>query len=279
MTHMLIDCKNCLYRAIYAGLSDENFKRSGADYMVIFFRFIQSYITIFKPKEIHFFWDAPKNNLWRKKLYPEYKEGRIPRDPNADNYQVRNAKFIKGLVPYIGCRNYLIDDQEADDLIYAFCKVVPDKTVVVSSDGDFKQLLYMFNHITLYNPLAKSNNVMTEIDHDPVEIKCLTGEKADNISGYVQIGPVRAENIIKSIDKRLDLMKLYGRDIYIRNRKLIDLSISPCVAENMSYIMDVMAVKNVYEPQKIARYIIDNKIKGITSEVKRIILPFKFVQT
>ena len=69
--NLLIDGKNCIYRAIYAGLSDKKFVEKKYHPAVIFFRFITSYVYQYRPKNVHIFWDAPKETLWRKKSYPE----------------------------------------------------------------------------------------------------------------------------------------------------------------------------------------------------------------
>ena len=66
--HMLIDGKNAIYRAIFAGYNDERFKKSGFDYFVITVRFISNYLTIFNPQSVHIFWDAPRENTWRRKF-------------------------------------------------------------------------------------------------------------------------------------------------------------------------------------------------------------------
>lgn len=282
--HMLIDGRNAIYRAIYAGLSDENFTNSGADSAVIFFRFISSYLAKFKSRQVHFFWDAPKDTLWRKAILPEYKDGRDKThggrygDVDIDALLERNTDIVMDLVLACNSMNFGCPKQEADDLIYAFCKYhAGTKIVIVSSDGDFRQIPFMFRRVDLYNPLAKKDKLYEPDDLDPVKLKAFSGEKSDNISGYVQIGPVRAKRLVTEPEFREKHFETFGRKVFIRNMALIDLSLCPYVLRNMAYIARVMSKPRNYNEEKARDIIQKYRVKGLLGEISRSLLPFKFL--
>jgi 5'-3' exonuclease len=285
--HMLIDGRNAIYRAIYAGLSDKNFTSSGLDSVVIFFRFVSSYLTKFRSKQVHFFWDAPKNTLWRKAILPEYKDGRDKTHGgkygdvvDIDALLERNTNIVMELVLACNAMNFGCPKQEADDLIYAFCKYhAGSNIIIISSDGDFKQIPFMFKGIDLYNPLAgdRKNKLYKPDNLDPVKVKAFSGEKSDNISGYVQIGPVRAKRLVTEQGFREKHFDTYGRKIFIRNMALIDLSLCPFVLKNIAYIVRIMSKSRHYDEKKIREIIQKYKVKGLSGEISRSLLPFKFL--
>ena len=280
--HLLIDVKNCFYRAIYAGLSDTIFMRNKHDFAVIFFRFMNTYINNFKPRSVHLFWDTPKENVWRRDLYQEYKGDRKHKSSDAEMHLKRCSDIINAIVPFLNCYSYYVERQEADDLIYAFCKVNPTaKITIISSDADLRQLAYQNDLINLYNPVNKKMYVQADSRQeqiDPIELKCLSGDKTDNIDGYDQIGEVRAKLIIEDVKRRQELYKNAGSEKYQLNRKLIDLSLNPYVLGNMMYIHDVMARDVVFSMKDIITIIQTYKVRGLRSEFSSTVLTFKLLE-
>lgn len=281
--HMLIDARNAIYRAIYAGLTDSSFTNNSMDHVVILFRFIASYVQRFKPKQVHFFWDAPKDTLWRKSIDKDYKEGRDVThngkyaDVDIDGLLRRSTEICMDLVPCINSRNYKLDKQEADDLIYAFCKQnTASKILIVSSDGDFKQIPFHMKWVDLFNPM-RGESLVDIPEDDPVEIKSLTGEKGDNIIGYPRIGPKTAHKIVHDVSRRKKLFNDMGKVTYMRNKILVDLSLCPKLARNILYVLETMLKDTEYNNSMIMNIIQKYKVKGLSGEIKRTILPFKFL--
>jgi 5'-3' exonuclease len=270
---LLIDAKNCLYRAAYAGSKD---KKIG-DTIPIFFRFIASYISRFAPKSVHIFWDAPRETLWRKEYYQQYKEGRIHKILDLDVHISKSSVICKLLLEHLGCRNYEVNRQEADDLIYAFCRLKCHKKIlIVSNDGDFKQIAYMFRNITLFNPLGKDNCFYEGVDEiDPVDLRCLTGEVGDNIDGYKQIGPIRAKKLILDDHNRQEFFDARGAEQYMQNRLLIDLSISPYVRDNMLYILKQLSMETKCDLKNVMKIIRENRVSGMLGEMSSSMMTFK----
>lgn len=308
--HLLIDGRNAIYRALYAGLSSEKCSKCFSDNIMlgdtqnfcgscghknnpdridpalVFFRFLCTYVQRFKPAQIHFFWDAPKAEIWRKRIMTEYKDGRDTSmcgkyaNINIDKMLTDCTTVCQELITKLNSRNYIREKQEADDLIFAFCRLRHEKMLIVSSDGDFKQVSYLFSHVDVFSPLSKTNEIH-KVEHsepDPVIIKSLMGEKSDNIRGYNQIGPVRAKQLAIDPNRKAEFLKVHGDEIYLRNRALIDLTLCPYLLHNMTYIEEVLAEQSpTYDIDQIRQIIQKYKVKGLMGEVSKILLPFKFI--
>jgi 5'-3' exonuclease len=279
--YMIIDAKNNLYRAIYAGLSESYPDPPKNSPITIFFRFINYYCQRFKPTNVLFFWDDKKEKIWRRKIYPEYKEGRSlsqgKYDPKlVENFLHNGEIIIKEMIKELGCRNFQGERQEADDLIYAFCKVYHGKKmIIISSDGDFKQIIYHFKHIDLFSPNNQEKKMYEVENEDPIEIKCLMGENGDNIPGYERIGPIKAKLITHDVNKKKELFEKFGEEIYWRNKVLIDLSICPFLLLNMKSIHNTM-MENIEVNEKSLRDIIQKyKVKGMILEVPNLMQSFR----
>ncbi len=281
--NMLIDGRNAVYRAMYAGLSDPVFMSLKQDFAVIFFRFVHSYLNKFRPAAVHFFWDTPKERVWRRALLEEYKAGREPQERYKD-FDVNTAlskttEAVVELSKHINCRSYYKETQEADDLIYAFCRQYKrDKSLIVSSDGDFKQIPFLFNTVDLHNPLSKKHLIIPVEDVDPVDIKCFMGEDTDNITGYPKVGPVTARELSLNPTMRASFFSQHDDNIYIRNRKITDLSVAPNTIDNCMYINQVMAEQVSFDVKGIYQTIQKFKIAGLSGEINKTLLPFKFLK-
>jgi 5'-3' exonuclease len=296
MKHLLIDGKNNAYRSVFAGFSDQRFLSSGHDYFVIFLRFLSSYINKFRPESVHVFWDTPTKSVWRKQLYKDYKENRIQ---SMSMYEIDVPATLKRQV-VLGCnilnnlnvRQYYRDTQEADDLIYAFvCANKQDDNIIISADGDFKQIIYKNNSVKIYNPLSKNKNTdFEEIPkHDPVIVKSLMGDKSDNISGYYMVGAERSKKIsadsnslsefLKS-EKAVILLedgskKIVGDEIFNLNRKIIDLSLNPSLYDNINYVKEKCVSTVIYNTKSIGQIAIKYKVRGLLGDLTNLTSNFK----
>jgi 5'-3' exonuclease len=274
---MLVDGKNSIYRAVFSGHSDKRFSESGHDYSVIMVRLLNSYLQKFKSKTVHVFWDVKKEGLWRRKILPEYKDGRN-KDHGFDVEKTVNdctRKCMK-LFQLMGLSQYQMKRNEADDLIYAYIRanVGRGKCLIVSSDGDLTQIPYIFRDVDIYDPLKK--RMIKTPDHDPVVSKCLMGDKSDNIDGYYNIGKKRSAKIASDTLLMMEFFDKKGVETYNRNRKLIDLGLCPDLLDNMNYVLRVMSEKMEFKADKIKKYI--SRVSGMTPEYTARILPFKFLK-
>jgi len=275
MITMLVDGKNCVYRAVYAVLSDssiqEQDKHSGR-MLACLFRFLCSYMRKMNPNKLHIFWDSGRETLWRRMIYPEYKANR-ERKEEIDNLVDDLIIKAKILFPILGVKMYERFGQEADDLIYAYCKLFTnDKLIIISSDGDFRQIVYTHHNVCIYNPM--SSDTTHTIAEDVVDIRCLQGESGDNIAGYDKVGKVTSAKLSTESTEKVSFLLETGYDIYIRNRLLIDLSLSPFVLENMSFIINSFKGTQSYDAKAFITKLMELKIKGMSSEAGKIVTSF-----
>ena len=215
MTEILIlDAYNLFHRA-----------RSGfkaGDYPIIFnfFRGLRPLIEKFKPEHAYLVLEgSPRRRLAE---CVEYK-GNRPKMPSEEHEAFRRqiTKISELVEKYFPISVVHHPYFEADDIInHLALSHGPKKTVVVSSDTDFIQMLDV-ESIQLYNPMKKS--FIERVDYDYVSWKALRGDAADNIPGIKGIGDKTAEKLVKDsllFEKKIgnDPVKLAQ---YHRNVELI----------------------------------------------------------
>jgi len=283
---MLIDGKNAVYRAVFAGYYDKNFHQRGHDYFVILIRFISNYVHLFKPESVHIFWDPPRSKIWRKKIVGSYKDQRTEKykelDIDIHKELARQIQISIKTFHWLNCRQYYKKEMEADDLIYSFCSVVDSPTVIISSDQDFRQITQKMEHVHIYNPLAKKQQVEPRPKEDVVVIKSLMGDKSDNLAGYYNVGPKRATTLSLDInarnaffksDKAIALVdgekKWVGDKIFKRNRRIIDLSWCPDIGPNCEYVEEKMVSDPRWDLKMIEKLIMKEKVRGLLADLQR----------
>lgn len=184
------------------------------------------------------------------------------------------------IINHVGCKNYDYEGQEADDLIYAFCRLRrKDRILIISRDGDFQQIPYLFPNVDLFDPMCKEDDVWKVDDADPVDLKCFEGDTGDNIIGYDDIGPVRARQLVLEDDRRTNFFKTHGEEKFLFNRILVDLTLCPYVLQNLSYVDNILRSKTSFDIKKIHEIIIKHKVRGLAGSISSSILPFKFLRS
>lgn len=215
-THLLIDGKNILYRAIFVRSSDSPVE--------VFFRIIQKSIKVANATSFHIFWDCPRDETWRRKLYPPYKANRKESDPAIGEAIGINLQVLKKVIPVLGFRQYYCDKLEADDLVYAFTSMFhPTDLVVLSSDHDLLQIPFRFLNARQLKP---AGDFYEKPLCNPVLQKCLMGDKSDNIEGYRGIGPKKAEKLLQCPNKLHEFVSANPRT-FLFNMNIVDLSLCP----------------------------------------------------
>ena len=231
-----------LYRAAYAAAYDKQFKASGHHVVNIVLHMLANYLNKFNPEQVHVFWDSPRSNTWRKDMNPTYKDGRdggTKVSASEISATINNLTEVGTfLFRNMGIQQYYRDNMEADDLIYAFCRMNDnDDIIIISSDTDLKQITYKFDNVRIHSSTSKSKGVFVETPKvDPVMIKCFVGDKSDNTGGYHRIGPVKAKVLAEDTQKRHEFLisdkaqarvgeeiKFVGAERLKRNLLLIDL--------------------------------------------------------
>jgi 5'-3' exonuclease len=292
--HLLIDAKNMLYRAVYVAAYDKQFKEGGHHPVNIVLHFLTSYLYKFKPEQIHIFWDSPRSNTWRKEIDPCYKDGRGGSKKISDSDLNDSLNNLTEVGTYLfrnmGIRQYYRANMEADDLIYAFCKMNSnDDILIVSSDTDLKQISYHFPNVNIHSHLSKTKATIEPVPElDPVILKCFVGDKSDNIYGYYRIGPVKAKPLVENAQARHDFFQsdkakakvgdevlLVGDERFKRNLLLIDLSLCPHLLENMMHISRRQFKPVKFDLKTIRDLISKYKLRGVTADISRYVGPFK----
>jgi 5'-3' exonuclease len=291
--HLLIDMKNLLYRSFFTGFYDKAFKASGRDYMCIVMNFISGYVSKFRPKAVHVFWDAPRQEVWRRAIMPDYKEHRAEMYKDLEvNVQDEIGRLIELSTEFLkafGIHQYFREGQEADDLVYAFCAANRSaRTVMISSDGDYRQIIFNYKNVDLYNPLDKTKQLVPVPEHDPSIYKALVGDKSDNIKGYFRLQKKKALIYVTDLKARGEFfaspkaaikdesgkLVVVGAEHFKRNLGLVDLSLCPHLLDNLMYVTGKLIKPVKFSRQRIEETISKHKLRGLTAELGRYTAPF-----
>lgn len=277
-TILLIDGKNTAYRSVFSN-GDPT-----AHPFAIWSRLASTWVDKFKPDQVHVFWDCPRKKVWRKKILNEYKESRDAETfhTNADGVRDSLNKLIdaaKAILPYMGVRQYDLQHQECDDLIYTVCRLlapprhVDREVIIISSDSDFTQIQFRMPYVRCYNPIKAE--FFDDPEVDPAMQKALAGDKSDNVDGYRGIGEVKSKRMLNDYKLLNTFLETNGDKIYRRNLALVDMSLNPFRVTNTMYVCGILAQDVQFDKQRIQKLIMEHKVAGLLAEYSRIILPFK----
>lgn len=186
-------------------------------------------------------------NLWRKEIYPEYKDNRkankakIPIDWGLF-YQTRD-KLMRDFSENLPIKTILLDKIEADDIVAVITQKLHEtqEIVALSNDSDWHQLFkykgfraFKLNDPSKWNSLTRGSEGRTEVvGVDPVrliQIKILTGDSGDNIPNLrPRLGEKTAEKIILESQGNIYAYAMNNGLIneFERNQKLINLDRIP----------------------------------------------------
>jgi 5'-3' exonuclease len=271
---VLIDGKNCIYRAVYAGYNDPRHKKEQRDYFIILSRFLHKYLTTFEPRSFHVFWDEDSHRIWRCRILPTYKVGR-DRESEIDVEVDRLTKISKEMFSHMGIRQYERKKMEADDLLYTFCKLDKSQTIIVSSDGDIMQIPYHYDNVRVHNPLRPKFTLEPRPENNPAEMRALMGDASDKIDGYYRIGPKKAAVMLEDKKKLNDFLSKVDDKVFKMNMALIDLSLCPYLLSNIRYTIKVMAEDIQFNEKELFNIAQKYKVHGFMGEYKRNIYPFR----
>lgn len=180
-------------------------------------------------------------NNWRKRVYSEYKANRsIETDLYFDDVNYTKEKLHEFIQDYTNQKFISVNQLEADDLIAVYSQTYKDRDeliLIVSTDRDFHQLLVQEN-VRQFDPMK-----FEEKEHDFSDIgfqlflKCIRGDTGDNIgSAYPRVREKKLREAwneesqyemmnIMNVNRKEDGLPV--KDIYERNRQLIDLTQQP----------------------------------------------------
>jgi DNA polymerase-1 len=268
-TSLIIDARNALYRCVYAYKAEMSRGNKFASHpLIILLRQIDLWMRYYKPTSVHVVWDVPRAEVWRRKIYPQYKA----RDNNpyimdiSEDLRILTSlseMFFKNL----NVRQYYKKQMEADDLIYALVAVLhPAKTIIVSTDSDMVQIPYRYNSCTVYEPKKEEEVVIPS--YNPVIYKALKGDTADNILGYRGVGPKKAQKLTEDYGLLAKFLSISDKSIYQRNMLLIDLSLCPKILSNILYVQGKLAEQISFDKQVMLEDIKTHKVGGLYNELQ-----------
>lgn len=265
--NVLIDGKNIVYRAVAVSIN------GGSHPISIILRMFGRYRNEFYPKYWNVFWDPPKDTLWRKKIYSPYKGGRPSFDQSFVDLVKLTQRICVLLFNNMKITQYIRVSNEADDLMYAFILCHRnDHNLIISSDKDIHQIIYKFKNVDVHDPGKKEQLTVPIPTYDPVIMKCLTGDKSDNIVNYRLVKEITARKII---DKGLDeFFVTHDRKLFDINRKLIDLKMNPELKDNIRYVFSVKRNDN-FDYDRIIDLIHKYNMQELISEIPTKVMVFK----
>ena len=240
---IIIDQSYYIFNRFYATLSwfkkrnyneipDEN----NDEFIIAFFKHFENDMNKLMKKykttktNIIFCIDCSRSNIWRNKIYEEYKTTRI-----------KKTDFDSGI--FILFKNYIInnnyyycecDNLEGDDIVYLVQKRIKNefsgyKIIILTNDNDYLQMYD--NNVSIINMQLK--DLSLRIKNSPkieLEYKIIYGDKSDNI-------PKIQKGLQKEMALKLAVMSKEDRDKYLNdnnlmtnymiNKKLVDLSEIP----------------------------------------------------
>ncbi len=270
---LLIDAKNALYRAVFAGKASTHAQKYHD--FVIFLRQIAGWVNRYRPESVHVFWDAPRTTVWRRKALPTYKDR--PNNGYVDDISEELAictTVAKQFFANMNIRQFERKAMEADDLIYAAVTVLhPRSTVIVSSDSDMLQVPYMVSSCAVYDPTKQEQVAMPSV-HPAIQ-KAITGDKSDAIDGYHGIGPKKSEAMLRNPVELFEFLRIAGPQKYYRNLLLIDLSLNPRLMSNKVYVQRKLSTKVAFNDKEINALVLKHRVNGLLAEFQNLIPPFR----
>ena len=217
---------------------------------------------------------ADSGNVWRKKIFPNYKANRKATREKSDHDWLAIFEILGNIraelkehMPY---RFIELDTAEADDIIGVLVKKYHDqKILILSGDKDFIQLHN--NNVQQYNPVL--NKFVGKDENPSIYIKehILKGDRSDGIPNVLSDDDVFVEGrrhrplTKKKIESWVNEMVMTFTEEeqknYDRNRKLIDLSLIPPELE--AKIHNEFDEVKVAHRSKILNYFITRKLKTL----------------
>ena len=194
-------------------------------------RFIKSLPEFLKkinanPSHIVFAMDQKIKDLWRTKIYSDYKKGRT----SLSKYpRLSQACLDKGLIASL-CSEMGISvvshpHLEADDCIFVLSKLInKENTIIVTNDNDYLQILPVYG--SLIN--LKGQNLRDRSMGDPtidLQVKILSGDKSDNIPPVFKgCGPKTAIKITSDPDFLKNKEEKLSEEDRVKLRRQIELN-------------------------------------------------------
>ena len=196
--------------------------------LVGFLKSLGYVIKLIRPTRVILVFDGQGNITNRRNTYADYKANReIKRITNFNVFSTLEEESdsistqMLRLLDYLKCLPVnisIIDKIEADDTIAYLSQKLKDDVIIYSADQDFLQLVN--KRITVYSPIKKKfyrpNDVYEQYGihpHNFITMKCLMGDKSDNLPGVKGLGPKKLMKYFPEIagEKIFTLQEAYQK--------------------------------------------------------------------
>tara|TARA_B100000965_G_C19580826_1_gene753438 strand:+ start:1315 stop:2130 length:816 start_codon:yes stop_codon:yes gene_type:complete len=206
---LIVDALNLAFRWKHQGRTDFRYEYQET---------VKSLANSYKCKDVIITADGGSSS-YRRNILPEYKLNR--KDKYADQTQAEKIAFEEFFEEYQATLDLLdwpvlqFDGVEADDIAAHLVKEKErygfEEVWLISSDRDWDLLIQervsRFSYVTRKEVRIQNWNDHYEVKPEQyISLKCLTGDKGDNVPGITGIGPKRAKDLIIAYG---DAMNIY----------------------------------------------------------------------
>lgn len=165
----------------------------------------------YSPWIIGIAWDRPGGDPYRRKLHPEYKQGRSkPQD------FLEQVKAFKEVLPWFGFVQYTGESEgEGDDVIATICRTMPGPILIWTADKDMMQLIGPGVNMCKAGVAGQEDTLLTEsnlVEKTGKDAKAwasfltLAGDPGDKVPGISEVGKGRADSLLKACPDIVDLV-------------------------------------------------------------------------
>lgn len=182
---------------------------------------------IINNSKIIFCLDSPRNDLWRKKIFPEYKS-RHDMSLKYNFKNVFNYTYSKLIPSFLNNNIFsiVLETIEADDIIGAICLNYNKPINIISGDKDFHQL---GSNVHIYNYNKSKHNFTDDEAKNNLLHKVLMGDKSDKIESIFPKNFRNRKQYLTDSNKLNELLENNKeiKEKYTFNRLMIDFSMIP----------------------------------------------------
>lgn len=254
---LIVDALNLAFRWKHQGRTDFRYEYQ---------RTVQSLARSYDCEKIIMTADWGSSS-YRKQISPDYKQNR--KDKFADQSEEEKIAFEEFFEEYEESLALLKEDYpllrfkgvEADDIAAHLVKERKRYSLeyiwLISSDRDWDLLIQenvgRFSYVTRKEVTLENWNTHYDVSPEEyISLKCLTGDKGDNVPGIPGIGPKRALGLIKEYGDALniyDACPIPGRYKYIEslNENYEQIAQNYELMDLITYCDDAIGADNISE--------------------------------
>jgi hypothetical protein len=275
---ILVDLNQVLLAGLMAQIANQKGELDEHLIRHMVLNILRNHIKKFKAEYGEVVLCCDNRKYWRKEYFPFYKANRKKnRDKSDLNWHLifdMLAKFKVELKENFPYKVIDIEGAEADDIIGVLTQhYTKDKVLIISSDGDFKQLQAIYD-VKQYNPILKKF-VVSENPVMELKEKIIKGDKGDGIPNVLSpadcfVRDLRQKPITQKILDKLMSESYLEQDEttkanFVRNSTLIDLTFTPKEIKEK--------IINSYEETKpvkgkLLNYFIEHKLKNLMEVIE-----------